>query len=113
MPKDVDVYIQPKAWFDTATSLQFANHFRNQVRPASEEKLLGLDNLNSQCASQFIDTMRKAKVQLIYTPPDCTDLCAVTDAVSFFSRERYTAGSTQCVRIPRVLRAVVHHTGSI
>lgn len=84
MPKGIDVYFQPKAWFDTATSLQFAKNFRNQARPANQEKLLGLDNLNSQCAPEFIDTMRKAKVQLIYTPADCTDLCAVTDAVSSF-----------------------------
>jgi len=82
MPKGIDVYFQPKAWFDTATSLQFAKNFRGQVRPANQEKLLGLDNLNSQCAPDFIDSMRKAKVQLIYTPADCTDLCAVTDAVS-------------------------------
>lgn len=86
MPKSIDVYFQPKAWFDTATSLQFARNFKNQARPSNEEKLLGLDNLNSQCSPDFIHSMRKSSVQLCYTPADCTDLCAVTDAVRFVLR---------------------------
>ena len=81
LPAGVDVYYQKKAWFDTATSLQFAKNFKHQVRPFTDEKLLGLDNLNSQCAPVFIEQMRKSNVQLIYTPEDCTDLCAVTDLV--------------------------------
>ena len=86
VPTDkVDMNFQPKAWFDTATSLQFTNNFRSQCRSANQEKLLGLDNLNSQCAPQFIHTMRKVKVQLIYTPADCTDLCAVTNAINICS----------------------------
>lgn len=87
MPKGVDVYYQPKAWFDTPTSLQFAKNFRNQARPANQEKLLGLDNLNSQCAPEFIEAMRKSRVQLLYTPADCTDLCAVTDMVRCFAKK--------------------------
>ena len=83
-PNNVDVYHQKKAWFDTQTSLQFTKNFKNQARPSSQEKLLGLDNLNSQCAPGFIEAMRKAKAQLLYTPADCTDLCAVTDMVRTF-----------------------------
>ena len=85
---------------DTPASLQFAKNFRNQARPVREEKLLGLDNLNSQCSPDFQEAMRESKTELPYTPADCTDLCAVTDMVRISSR-----------RCPKMLElnAPLHH----
>lgn len=48
---------------------------------AAGEKLLGMDNLKAQCHPDFKEfAFKKTKSLIIYTPPDCTDLCAVTDA---------------------------------
>ena len=79
MLKDIDVYYQPKAWFDTPTSMQFAENFNRQTPDGNTEKLLGLDNLGSQCAPEFKKRIREGISLLIYTPENCTDLCAVTD----------------------------------
>jgi len=57
MPKDVGIYYQPKAWFDTPTSMEFAKRFNKQTR-AVGEKLLRLDNLGSQCAPEFKKLIR-------------------------------------------------------
>lgn len=43
------------------------------------EKLLGIDNLKASCAPQFKKFFFEKNSLIIYTLPDCTDLCAVTD----------------------------------
>ena len=54
--------------------------FRRQTG-IREEKLLGCDNLGGQTHPDFREYARKsANTLLVYTPEDCTDLCAVTDA---------------------------------
>ncbi len=79
----VTLYYQPKAWFDTATCMAFASVFKRETRSRSNtaEKLIGADNLHGQAAPQFRQFMRsKCNTVSAYTPPDCTDLCAVTDS---------------------------------
>ena len=77
--KGVRVLYQPKAWADTSVSLKWASIFAEQTG-SPQEKLLGLDNLGSQCNPVFKNFIReKADALLIYTPAGCTDLCAVTD----------------------------------
>lgn len=79
MPKDIDVFYQPKAWFDTETCIAYGRSFRKQTPGA--EKLLGCDNLAGQVAPRFKKYMKsQANTLLLFTPDDCTDLCAVTDA---------------------------------
>ena len=74
------MYYQKKAWFDGATCRAWLKDFRAQAGSQSE-KLLGLDNLGGQCHPDFRSYARNdCNSLLIYTPEDCTDLCAVTDA---------------------------------
>ncbi len=78
---DVDIYYQPKAWFDTSTCMAFARRFCEQTKNQRGEKLLGADNLNGQACPDFREFMfSKCKTIIAFTPPDCTDLCAVTDS---------------------------------
>lgn len=73
------MYYQKKAWFDRRTCMAWARDFRRDCGHV-REKLLGLDNLDGQTYPQFRKYLRgSANVLLIYTPADCTDLCAVTD----------------------------------
>ena len=82
MPDDIDVFYQPKAWFDTETCIAYARSFRKQT--GSAEKLVGLDNLSSHVTPRFKKYMKtQANTLLLFTPDDCTDLCAVTDAGAF------------------------------
>ena len=79
MPKDIDVFYQKKAWFDTETCMAYAKGFRKQT--GASEKLLGLDNLTSHCTPRFKAYMKQhANTLLLFSPDGCTDLCAVVDA---------------------------------
>eukprot|EP00479_Gromia_sphaerica_P011675 TRINITY_DN5852_c0_g1_i1.p1 TRINITY_DN5852_c0_g1~~TRINITY_DN5852_c0_g1_i1.p1 ORF type:complete len:195 (-),score=44.11 TRINITY_DN5852_c0_g1_i1:244-828(-) len=76
---NVNVYAQKKAWADYNVSMTWLNDFRKETPP--EEKLLGMDNLGAHCHIDFRHFARtRANSLLLYTPEDCTDLCAVTDA---------------------------------
>ena len=75
---NVNLYAQKKAWADTNVSLDWLDDFRKEA--SKEEKLLGMDNLGAQCDPKFKAFAReKANSLLLYTPEDCTDICAVTD----------------------------------
>lgn len=80
MPKDVTVYYQKKAWFDTSTCMAYARKFRASTG-VQDEKLVGLDNLSAHCTPRFKHYMKiHANTLLLFTPDNCTDVCAVTDA---------------------------------
>ena len=77
---DIAVYYQKKAWFDRPTCMSWAKDYRRSTG-IQQEKLLGLDNLDGQTHPEFRKYLRQSSNSLlIYTPADCTDLCAVTDA---------------------------------
>ncbi|MEE8128326.1 MAG: hypothetical protein V3T45_07220 [Nitrospinaceae bacterium] len=81
----VHIYYQPKAWFDTSTCMAFARRFVQQTktlrRSANTELLLGCDNLTGQSAPEFRKLLwEKCNTLIAFTPPHCTDLCAVTDS---------------------------------
>ena len=83
MPKDVTVYYQKKAWFDTSSCMAYGRVFRKSTGVV-EEKLVGLDNLTAHCTPRFKTYMKnQANTLLLFTPDNCTDLCAVTDAGEF------------------------------
>ena len=51
------------------------------MQSGNAEKLVGLDNLSTHCHSVFCKySKEKTNSLLVYTPEDCIDLCAVTDA---------------------------------
>ncbi len=51
------------------------------MQSGNAEKLVGLDNLSAHCHPDFRwYAKHETNSLLIYTPEDCTDLCAVTDA---------------------------------
>ncbi len=65
--------------FDLETLLAFMAEFKKKT--GMSEKLGGLDNLSSHCHPDFRKYAKEeTNSLLIYTPEDCTDLCAVTDA---------------------------------
>ncbi|MEE8128381.1 MAG: hypothetical protein V3T45_07500 [Nitrospinaceae bacterium] len=81
----VHIFYQPKAWFDTSTCMAFARRFRDQTktlrRRTDTELLLGADNLTGQSTPEFRQFLwEKCNAFIAYTPPYCTDLCAVTDS---------------------------------
>lgn len=99
MPDSIDVFYQPKAWFDTETCIAYARSFRKQTGP--HEKLLGLDNLTAHVTPRFKRYMKtQANTLLLFTPDDCTDLCAVTDAGAFLYTIRVLRKPPQFV-VPR------------
>jgi hypothetical protein len=75
---NVNVYAQKKAWADSNVVMNWLKDYKKES--GSGEKLLGLDNLGAQCSPEFKEAARKTETLLIYTPEDCTDACAVTDA---------------------------------
>ena len=79
MYPNVNVYAQKKAWADYDISMTWISDFAKEASP--QEKLLGMDNLGAHCHPDFRYFARtQANTLLLYTPEDCTDLCAVTDA---------------------------------
>ena len=80
----VDVLFQENAWADCDIMDCWGELFQKQTRPDSDEnpkffRIVGLDNLNSQSTADFQMTLKSWGVKLVYTPEDCTDLCAVVD----------------------------------
>ena len=75
----VNVYWQPKGYFDTATCQAYAKDFKKQAKRG--QKLHQLDNLGGQSCPEFRAYMKdEADTLLHFTPPDCTDLAAAVDA---------------------------------
>ncbi len=62
--------------------MTFARRFHKQTKTRPQrEKIFGANNLTCQAHPDFREFMfSKAKTLIAYTPPDCTDLCAVTDS---------------------------------
>lgn len=78
-PRGVNVYWQPKGYFDTATCAAYAKDYKRQAKRG--EKLHQMDNLGGQSCPAFRKYMREEADTLIhFTPPDCTDLAAAVDA---------------------------------
>lgn len=78
-PKSVDVYWQPKGYFDSATCMAYARRYQKQAQRG--EKLHQLDNLGGQSDPEFRKFMKtKANTLLLFTVPGCTDVGAAVDA---------------------------------
>ena len=77
---EIDIYVQKKAYFDNSLCLAAANDLVDSF-PDSGEYLVCVDNLSGQTNLQYRDILKKeGNAFIVYTPPNCTDVCAVTDA---------------------------------
>lgn len=74
----VDVYFDPKAYASGDVCIALLKDFHQQTK-SQGPVILGLDNWGSQATVDYQRTAKKWKVKLVYTPENCTDLCAVTD----------------------------------
>lgn len=76
----IDIYVQKKGYFDKTVCLQAANDLVDSFRDPGEY-LVCLDNLGGQTNLEFRDILkREGNAFILYTPPNCTDVLAVTDA---------------------------------
>ena len=78
-PDTLNIYWQPKGYFDVATCLAYANDYKAQVKRG--EKLHQMDNLEGQSNPKFREILRnEAETLIAFTEPNCTDLGAACDA---------------------------------
>ncbi len=77
---DILIYAQRNGYFDSVTCQAWLTDTMKGL-PISGPYLLCLDNLRGHCTPEFREAAacRKPPVELVYTPADCTDACAVTD----------------------------------
>jgi len=76
----IDIYLQAKGYFDNSVCLEAANDLVDSF-PSSDEYLVCMDNLSGQINTEYRDILKKeGNAFILYTPPNCTDVCAVTDA---------------------------------
>lgn len=68
-----------KAYACEEVCLSILDHFEDEC-PFVGPWILGLDNWGCQSTKKFQQKAADLDILLIYTPEDCTDLCAVTDA---------------------------------
>ena len=73
------VYFQPKAWADELFMLDWFDQFEVDTASLPGEKLLGADNHGAQQTEEFRRRARSARVQMCYTPPECTDCVSPCD----------------------------------
>ena len=77
---EVDLYVQKKGYFDNSVCVTAANDLVDSFPPEGEY-LVCLDNLKGHCCPEYQSILRNdGNALIIYTPPNCTDVCAVTDA---------------------------------
>ena len=74
--KNVVVLFQDNAWANARTS---EVSFKIACRKIPKGSLLTLDNLNGHRTPAYKAIAATNQTFLLYTPPDCTDLCAVND----------------------------------
>ncbi len=77
---DILFYAQKSGYFDNKTCLAWLQDTLPSLAKSSDH-LLCLDNLGGHTSPLFRRHAwdNKPRVWIIYTPPDCTDACAVTD----------------------------------
>ncbi len=77
---DILIYVQRNGYFDSVTCLQWLDDTLVDFRKSCDH-LLVMDNLGAHTNPDFRKRAweHKPRVWLLYTPPDCTDACAVTD----------------------------------
>ena len=78
----VTVYFQPKAWADSDVIRAWHVDFDRATEAAANGKprAITLDNLSSQLPKTIGQrAKRKNGTKFVYTPANCTDLCAVID----------------------------------
>jgi len=78
--KRVIVYWDPKAYAGCAVSDAWLEDFQKYTHKADRKRILGLDNFSSQANDRYEENAKKVNINLAYTPENCTDLVAVTDA---------------------------------
>ncbi len=72
------LYAQSKAYFDTRTFAAFWDDFLNKLPRVPH--IVVMDNAEPHFSSHVKRASMQRNVQLVSTPPNCTDLCAATDA---------------------------------
>ena len=77
---DIFIYVQRNGYFDGVTCLKWLADTMDNFRKSSDH-LLVMDNLGAHTNPDFrrLAWEHDPRVWLLYTPPDCTDACAVTD----------------------------------
>ena len=76
----IDIYVQKKGYMDNSVCIQAANDLVDSF-PHPGEYLVCLDNHKGHTSDEFLDIMKtEGNAFVLYTPTNCTDLCAVTDA---------------------------------
>ena len=76
----IDIYVQKKGYMDNSVCIQAANDLVDSFSDPGEY-LVCLDNHKGHTSDEFKDILkREGNAFVLYTPPNCTDLCAVTDA---------------------------------
>lgn len=75
---NVFLYGQPNSYFDTRTFATFFDDFLAALPPVPH--VVVLDNASGHFSSHVRAASALRSVKLVSTPPDCTDICAATDA---------------------------------
>lgn len=75
---DVDVLFQPKAWADDVTATASLKLFAEQTKECGE-KMLEMDNLHGHKCQSYAKVAREERIEVAFSPEDCTDICAVND----------------------------------
>ena len=81
--KRVDVYWDVKVYAGCAVSETWLEEFHKQTKRMPlglERRVLGLDNWSSQNSDHYKGRAKELLIKLAYSPENCTDMCAVTDA---------------------------------
>jgi hypothetical protein len=98
--KRVTVYYDAKAWANTDVTQCWLENFITFAKAKAtlypSEVMLGLDNYECQKTDEFVEKCEERDIALNYTPPNCTDICSVTDynlgiLVKNFMRNKYQA----------------------
>lgn len=76
--KRVNVYYDPKAYASHDVCVQMLKDFDAQTSNQGD-RVLGMDNWDCQTTEEYQSLAKRRGVKLVYSPSDCTDLCAVTD----------------------------------
>ena len=77
---ELNVYFQNKGYFDSHVCLQAGNDFVDSL-PEEGKWLVCSDNLGAHATEEYKDLLEnEGNCTLLFTPKNCTDICAVTNA---------------------------------
>ena len=77
---EIDIYVQKKGYFDNSVCLQAANDLVDSFQQPGEY-LVCLENLKGHTNIEYLDILkREGNAFVLFTPTNCTDVVAVTDA---------------------------------